>query len=157
MSDTIKLQGINGQRQGTKVKDLKVGCVLVWNFGYKSEVVEILPSKTGKTYTIKEKSFTDGVVRDRKMGANRLVVAEQVEEQEEEKTPENPIDNVQKAIDGRKRTYNSIYSDIGVVLDQFSTLELAEHLIKICGTDSSLRYYIEEQITKHEINKERAV
>lgn len=48
MANTVKLQGINGQQKGTKTKDLKIGDVIVWNFGYKSEVVEITPSKTGK-------------------------------------------------------------------------------------------------------------
>lgn len=158
MSNTIKLQGIRGQQAAIKVKDLKVGGILVWNFGYKSKVVEMIPSKTGKTFIIKCKSLQDGIIRDRKMGADRLVVVEQTEEtKEERKKPEKPIDKIQEAIDGRKRTYNGIYSDIGLVLDQFSTLELADHLIKISCTDSTLRYYIEQQIINHEINKEKAV
>ena len=59
MTNTVKLQGISGQQKGTKTKDLKIGDIIIWNFGYKSEIVEINPSKTGKTIT-----FTDyGVVR----------------------------------------------------------------------------------------------
>jgi hypothetical protein len=75
MANTIKLQGIYGQQAAKAVKDLKIGDIITWNFGYKSEVVEMVPSKTGKTYTVMVKSMQDGIVRSRKMGANRLVVA----------------------------------------------------------------------------------
>ena len=71
----IKLQGIYGKKQGKEVKDLKVGDIITWNYGYQSEVVEIIPSKTGKTFTVMLKSLQDGIIRDRKMGATRLVVA----------------------------------------------------------------------------------
>lgn len=74
MTGTIKLQGIAGQQTGTAVKDLKVGDVLVWNYGYKSEIVELVPSKTGKTITAMLRSLEDGQIRPRKMGAERLVV-----------------------------------------------------------------------------------
>lgn len=74
MKNTIKLQGIAGQQAGTAVKDLKIGDVLVWNYGYKSEVVELIPSKTGKTITAMLRSQQDGQIRPRKMGAERLVV-----------------------------------------------------------------------------------
>ena len=75
MTTTIKLQGIYGQQSAKAVKELKIGDVITWNFGYKSEVVAAIPSKTGKTYTLMLKSLQDGIVRNRKMGANRLVVA----------------------------------------------------------------------------------
>lgn len=74
MTNTVKLQGIAGQQAGTAVKDLKIGDVLVWNYGYKSEVVELIPSKTGKTITAMLRSQQDGQIRPRKMGAERLVV-----------------------------------------------------------------------------------
>lgn len=74
MENTVKLQGIYGHQHGTPVKNLKVGDVIIWNFGYKSEVVALLPSKTGKTITAMLKSFEDGQIRPRKMGAERLVV-----------------------------------------------------------------------------------
>ena len=57
MTNTVKLQGISGQQKGTKTKDLKIGDIIIWNFGYKSEIVEINPSKTGKTITFMLKSF----------------------------------------------------------------------------------------------------
>lgn len=76
MANTIKLQGISGQQEGTATKDLKVGDVIVWNYGLKDEVVEIIPSKTGKIITFMLKSHQDGLVRSRKMGADRLVVVE---------------------------------------------------------------------------------
>lgn len=70
--ETIKLQGISGKQQAKQVKELKIGDIIKWNYGYTSEVVELIPSKTGKTITVMLKS-QDNVVRDRKMGATRLV------------------------------------------------------------------------------------
>lgn len=74
MENTVKLQGIYGQQKGTAVKDLKVGDVIIWNYGYKSEVVELIPSKTGKTITAMLRSLESGNINPRKMGAERLVV-----------------------------------------------------------------------------------
>lgn len=74
MANTVKLQGIYGHKEGTAVKDLKVGDVITWNYGYKSDVVELLLSKTGKTITVMLKSHESGNISPRKMGANRLVV-----------------------------------------------------------------------------------
>ena len=91
MANTVKLQGIYGAQKGTPTKDLKVGDVIVWNYGYKSEVVEIIPSKTGKTITFMLKSFESGNISPRKMGADRLVVIE-------DKNQYEPINEVEKAI-----------------------------------------------------------
>ncbi|MCI5730309.1 MAG: hypothetical protein MR304_02020 [Eubacterium sp.] len=103
MSNTVKLQGISGQQKGTPTKDLRVGDIIIWNFGYRSEVVEITPSKTGKTITFMLKSFSDGIVRSRKMGADRLVVIE-------EKESEEPTNEVEKAIKSRKERVCEIFS-----------------------------------------------
>lgn len=73
MKDTVKLQGIPGQQKAKAVKELKIGDVIAWNFGYKSLVVDLIPSKTGKTITAMLKSCEDGNIRQRKMGADRLV------------------------------------------------------------------------------------
>lgn len=147
MANTIKLQGINGQQEGTATKNLKIGDVIIWNFGMKSEVVEIIPSKTGKTITFMLKSHQDGEIRSRKMGAERLVVVEK-------KQQEEPKNEVEKAIQNRKQTYNGIYSDIGLVLDKFSTDELIKFYIEKYG-ESSIRYFLEQQIIGGEINKEK--
>lgn len=76
MTNMIKLQGIYDQKVGTAVKNLKIGDVITWNFGYKSEVVELIPSKTGKTITAMLKSLETGNISPRNMGAERLVVVE---------------------------------------------------------------------------------
>ena len=76
MANTVKLQGIYGEKKGTPTKDLIIGDIIVWNFGYKSEVVDIIPSKTGKTITFMLKSLESGNINHRKMGADRLVVIE---------------------------------------------------------------------------------
>ena len=149
MANTVKLQGIHGEQKGTPTKDLKVGDVIVWNYGYKSEVVGIIPSKTGKTITFMLKSFSDGIVRSRKMGADRLVVIE-------EKKQEEPQNEVEKAIRSRKETYRGIYSDIGTVLDKFSTEELAKYYLEKFG-DGGLRYFLEQQIIASEISREKAM
>lgn len=71
---SVKLQGIPGYHTGTKVKDLKPGDVIVWNYGYKSLVLNSFPSKTGKTYSVTTKSLETNMPHIRKMGADRLVV-----------------------------------------------------------------------------------
>ena len=149
MANTVKLQGISGQQKGTPTKDLKIGDVIVWNYGYKSEVVEIIPSKTGKTIAFMLKSFESGNINSRKMGADRLVVVEE-KKQEEEKN------EVEKAIKNREETYHGIYSDIGTALDRFSTEELAKYYLDRFG-DGGLRYFLEQQIIAAEINKSKAV
>lgn len=120
MTNTIKLQGISGQQEGTATKNLKIGDIIVWNYGYKSQVVEIIPSKTGKTITFMLKSLESGNINSRKMGAERLVVVEKKKEEE-------PEHEVEKAIKNRKTTYYGIYSDVGTVLDNFTTQELADY------------------------------
>lgn len=149
MANTVKLQGISGQQKGTPTKDLKIGDVIVWNYGYKSEVVDIIPSKTGKTITFMLKSFESGNVNSRKMGADRLIVVEENKQEE----PKNEVEN---AIRNREETYHGIYSDIGAVLDRFSTEELAKYYLDRFG-DGGLRYFLEQQIISAEINKSKAV
>ena len=146
MTNTVKLQGISGQQKGTKTKDLKIGDIIIWNFGYKSEIVEINPSKTGKTITFMLKSFESGNITPRKMGAEKLVVIEEKQEDE-------PKNEVEKAIKTRKTTYNGIYSDVGTVLDNFTTEQLADYYINVLGCESPLRYYLEQQIIVSEISK----
>ena len=150
MTNTIKLQGISGQKKGTPAKGLKVGDVIVWNYDYKSEVVEIIPSKTGKTIPFMLKSLESGNINPRKMRADRLVVVDEKEEEE-------PTNEIEKAIQGREETYYSIYSDVGTVLDDFTTEQLTDYYINILGCESSLRYYLEQQIIASEINKAKAV
>ena len=150
MAKTVKLQGIHGEQKGTPTKDLKIGDIIIWNFGYKSEVVEITPSKTGKTITFMLKSLESGNINPRKMGADRLVVIE-------EKKQEEPQNEVEKAIKSRKETYHGIYSDVGTVLDDFTTEQLTDYYINILGCESSLRYYLEQQIIASEISREKAM
>lgn len=147
MANTVKLQGISGNQTGTPAKELKIGNVIVWNFGYKSEVVDIVPSKTGKTITFMLKSLDSGNISPRKMGADRLVVIETRKQEE----PKSKID---RAISERKNTHYGIYSDIGTALDNFSTEELAKYYLKRFG-DGGLRYFLEQQIIAAEIAKEK--
>lgn len=72
----MRLQGIYCELPEKKVKDLKVGDIITWNFGYKSQVVDLTPSKSGKTYNVSLKSLQDGIIRDRKMKATRVVAVQ---------------------------------------------------------------------------------
>lgn len=72
----VKLQGISGKFDGTQVKDLKKGDIIIWNFGYKSQVVETIPTKTGKQITVLLKSLDNGNILPRRMGSERLVVVQ---------------------------------------------------------------------------------
>jgi hypothetical protein len=69
----MKLQGVYGEQKTKKVQDLTNGDTILWNFGYSSLLVDLIPSKTGKTYTLVLKSNQDGITRERKMAATRLV------------------------------------------------------------------------------------
>lgn len=73
--NTIKLQGVYNAQPARAVKDLKIGDIITWNYGYKSEVMELIPSKTGKTITVMLKSHETGNINPRKMRADRLVAA----------------------------------------------------------------------------------
>ena len=77
MGNTIKLQGLYGLKNAKPVNELKNGDVIIWNFGYKSEVVGLTPSKTGKTYVVSLNSQQDGVIRERKMSATNLVAVQE--------------------------------------------------------------------------------
>ena len=72
----MRLQGIYCELPEKKVKDLKIGDIITWNFGYKSQVVDLTPTKSGKSYNVSLKSLHDGIVRDRQMRATRLVAAQ---------------------------------------------------------------------------------
>lgn len=69
----IKLQGIYRPLPAIEVKKLNVNDVITWNYGYKSQVVAIKPTKTRKSYKVALKSLEDGIVRERTLRADRLV------------------------------------------------------------------------------------
>ena len=69
----MKLQGLYGEQKSKKLNEIKIGDVLIWNYGYTSLVVDLRPSKTGKTINVITKSNTDGNIYERKMSATRLV------------------------------------------------------------------------------------
>ena len=69
--NVMRLQAI-GNVQGTTASEIKKGDILMWNFGSKSEVLEIL-NETPKTITIKEKQVGASYIGERKMTKSRLV------------------------------------------------------------------------------------
>ena len=68
----IQLQSV-GQVNARKASNLKVGDIIMYNFGYTAKVTKIEPSKTGKTFNVTTKSSESGYVGERKYGADRLV------------------------------------------------------------------------------------
>lgn len=58
MNNQIHLQGI-GKVQAIPAKELKIGTVMMWNYGYTSEVLEITPLKSGKTIRVKMLEHSD--------------------------------------------------------------------------------------------------
>lgn len=65
----VHLQGI-GRRFAVPAKELMAGDVIIYNYGYTGVITEIIPSKTGKTY-----SYTvveDGEAYHHKTTAERL-------------------------------------------------------------------------------------
>ena len=76
--------------------------------------------------------------------------------QEDKKAEHSDDMTVKEAIESREHTYYGAYADIGTVLDNFITDELIEHLKNNeLGGESSLRNYVESQITSAQINRER--
>jgi translation elongation factor P/translation initiation factor 5A len=76
MSKTVWLQGI-GHHEAVEAREIKSGMVCCWNAGYKSDVLAVEPSKTGKTVTATLRSRQDGKTYERRMRAARLVAVEQ--------------------------------------------------------------------------------
>ena len=72
--EKVHLQGI-GNKDARQAKELNIGDVIMWNYGYKSEVVGMTPSKTGKTINFALRSLEDNIVRNRKVKATTLLVA----------------------------------------------------------------------------------
>lgn len=96
---TTRLQKI-GICEGIKAKNLKIGDVLVWNFGGTSTVKEITFSKTGKTLTIVEEC--NGKDYTRRLGAERIVVVKELNPVEEVKEVEvEEMTNNTKTVKGQ--------------------------------------------------------
>lgn len=144
---SIKLQGIHSPQKAIPARDLKPGMVTVWNFGFIETIKKVETTKSGKSVKCLIVSDETGNEHTRTMRVDRLVAVKEVEEEE----PKNPID---KALSSRQKTYSGIYSDVGAVLDAFSTSELAEYYIQHFG-DSALRYFLEQGISAAEISKEK--
>ena len=70
-TNAMRLQSI-GNVLGTPASEIKKGDFLMWNFGSKTEVLEIV-NETAKTITIKEKEVKSDYTGERKMTKSRLV------------------------------------------------------------------------------------
>ena len=69
----MRLQGLYNEYKEKKAKDLKVGDVTIWNYGYTETVLNVEFSKSGKTVNVTNLSNTSGTQHTRKMRSDRLV------------------------------------------------------------------------------------
>ena len=74
----IQLQSV-GQVDARRAGNLKVGDIIMYNFGSTDKITKIEPSKTGKTFNVTTKSSESGYIGERKYGADRLVGIAEVE------------------------------------------------------------------------------
>lgn len=74
---TIHLQGI-GEKKATEAKNIKVGDVLIWNYGGREKVTRIQPSKTGKSMTLSIEIKKHNYKGNRRIGGNTLVATEEL-------------------------------------------------------------------------------
>lgn len=58
MKNGVHLQGFKGYFEGTKAIDIKVGDVLVWNYGFLSKVISKEISPSGKSVYLITQSIT---------------------------------------------------------------------------------------------------
>lgn len=68
----VHLQWV-GDVPAIEAKDLKPGMTTVWNGGFTEEVLDVEPSKSGKTIKVKIKSNSSDYIGIRTMKADRLV------------------------------------------------------------------------------------
>lgn len=54
----------------------------------------------------------------------------------------------------RERNHHGIYSEVGRLTDTYTTEELVRFAIDEMGMESSLRYYLQQQIVSYTIAKE---
>lgn len=73
--EIMHLQGI-GKMPAIKAKELKPGMITVWNFGYKEKIVDIIPTKTGKSIKCTIISMNSGGKLTRTLRVDRLVAIE---------------------------------------------------------------------------------
>lgn len=68
----IHLQSI-GEKNAVEASNIKVGDEMIWNFGYKEKVLDITPSKSGQSLTMKIKDMQSGNTLTRTIRAKSLV------------------------------------------------------------------------------------
>ena len=68
----MKLQGLYGEQKEIKAKDVVIGTILKWNFGYTSKVIEIEPCGKQSVY-LTTKSLQNGYIGKRRFNLNRTL------------------------------------------------------------------------------------
>lgn len=70
---SIHLQGIYGEVPAIPSRELKKGNIIIWNFGYKSKVLDIVKETKTQIIVLLE---CEGRKNERRLGKNRLVAVE---------------------------------------------------------------------------------
>lgn len=65
----VNLQ-FHGKQKALPVEELKAGMTVMWNGGVTTDIMGVIPSKSGKTFQIQ---YMDGHLDRRKMRKGRLV------------------------------------------------------------------------------------
>lgn len=68
-----KLQGLYAPRKAIYAKDLKVGDITIWNYGYKEEILKITPTKSGKSIKVQILDVHSGHILTRTLRTETLV------------------------------------------------------------------------------------
>lgn len=76
MTRTVKLMGVYGRTDAKPAEEMQVGDIVLWNYGVKGVVLNIVPSASGKTYDITTKTLDTGYISTRRYGAKRLIGVE---------------------------------------------------------------------------------
>jgi hypothetical protein len=62
---------------------------------------------------------------------------------------------IEKKIENRNHTTHGVYHDVGQILESFSLHDLCDYLASL-GSETSTRYYLEQQIIRGIILKENS-
>lgn len=77
MTQSVRRQGMYERFEGTKAEQLKAGDVLIWNFGYKSKVLNIEQTKSGKSLNVEVLCLGSNIKAIRKLRKTTLVALEE--------------------------------------------------------------------------------
>lgn len=149
-SEGIRLQGLNGSYPAKKAAELKENDVIIWNYGYQSRVLSVIPTASGKSVKVLLES-SDKVVRERILRSNRCVAVKKMNMRVKDPITMHPIE---KALVEQKSGRRSLAADVTMILEQFTTVDLLKYFVSRLKGETLLRYFLVQQIIANEARKE---